>query len=67
MPQDRRKMKGIISTYSQNRGYGFVEGEDGVNYFIHHSSYRGGYLSRGMHIRFETGVNSKGPYVTKVH
>lgn len=59
-------MKGIITAYSQNRGYGFVNGEDGTNYFIHHSAYRGGYLSKGMKIRFNAGENAKGPYVTKV-
>lgn len=30
-------MKGTIKWYNKKKGYGFVLGEDGQDYFIHHS------------------------------
>ena len=60
-------MKGVISNYIPSKGYGFVAGEDGTTYFLHHSAYRGGHLATGMKIRFEASRNAKGPYVTRVN
>lgn len=30
-------MEGTVKWFSERKGYGFVEGEDGEDYFVHHT------------------------------
>ena len=41
-------MYGKITKYFQDRGFGFIYGEDGNTYFIHVSKLKGEYLDRGI-------------------
>ena len=39
-------MKGTVKWFSRDNGYGFISGEDGKDYFVHHTA-----LARGTFIR----------------
>jgi len=58
-------MTGTIKKITTDRGFGFIHGEDGTDYFFHQSELRGGLtfaaLREGQHVRFETRQGDKGP------
>jgi CspA family cold shock protein len=33
-------MEGKVKWYNRKKGYGFVEGEDGVEYFVHYTALK---------------------------
>ena len=35
------RVYGKVTRYYKNRGYGFIYGEDGNTYFVHHSKLKG--------------------------
>jgi len=37
MKEKQKGIKGEIKWFSQVKGYGFITGEDGKDYFVHHS------------------------------
>ena len=37
-------MYGRVTRYFHDRGYGFIRGDDGNTYFIHHSKLDGEYI-----------------------
>ncbi len=62
-------MNGIVKFYSDFRGYGFIEGEDGKNYFAHVSKISGsGYktLDNDDKVIFEPRNNYKGDYAVDI-
>lgn len=49
------KMKGTIKFFNTKRGYGFITGEDGIDYFLHISaieSFAGVYPVRGQKVEY---------------
>ena len=56
---------GIVKWFSETKGYGFIEQEDGgKDVFIHHSAILSeGFksLSEGDHVEFEITEGPKGP------
>lgn len=56
---------GIVKWYSEEKGYGFIEQEDGRDLFVHYSQVRGK-LNRGDKVQYELGEGKKGPCATKV-
>lgn len=60
-------MKGKIKKLVQDRGFGFIAGEDGKEYFFHHSALVGtrmDTLEEGDAVRFEEDASrggQKGP------
>lgn len=63
MPQG--KIKKIVS----DRGFGFVEGEDGKDLFFHVSEVKGAVfedLHEGQAVEYSIGEGPKGPCATEV-
>ena len=64
--------EGTIKWFSEKKGYGFIEQDDGEDIFVHHSAINmPGFknLHEGDRVRFEVGQGTKGPAaqnVTKV-
>ena len=63
MPQG--KIKRLVS----DRGFGFIEGEQGDDLFFHHSEVNGATieeLREGQVVEYEVGQGRKGPCATSV-
>jgi len=53
---------GIVKWFSDKKGYGFIEKEDGGDIFVHHTSINmSGFktLSEGDRVTFEKRINFK--------
>ena len=63
-------MTGTIKSITRSRGFGFITGEDGTDYFFHQSELRGGLqfaeLTEGQRLTFETRQTDKGPRAAEV-
>ena len=61
---------GKVKWYSDEKGYGFVQPDDGgPDVFVHHSVIQtGGYrtLLEGQRVRYESEPDAKGPRATLV-
>lgn len=64
------RMTGKVSKLT-NKGYGFIAGDDGIDYFLHQSNmskftlqFR--YLSEGMEVTFTPALTESGPRATNV-
>jgi len=63
MPQG--KIKRLVS----DRGFGFIEGEQGDDLFFHHSEVQGATieeLREGQMVEYEVGQGKKGPCATLI-
>lgn len=58
-------MTGTIKRLARDRGFGFIQGENGQDYFFHQSELRGGLtfteLKEGQRVTFEPREAEKGP------
>lgn len=64
-------MKGIVKFWGRIKGYGFIQGEDGTDYFVHFSniiSDKAGRknLEKGQTVDFTPMENDKGKYAESV-
>ncbi len=60
-------MKGKIKFFNQMKGFGFITGADGKDYFVHSSGLKEGVsVSEGDSVTFEIEQGDKGPKATKV-
>ncbi|MDM8537154.1 cold-shock protein [Desulfobacterales bacterium HSG17] len=60
---------GIVKWFSDSRGYGFIEQEEGPDVFVHHSGIDGsGFksLNEGDQVAFEVEKGQKGPAAVNV-
>jgi CspA family cold shock protein len=60
---------GIVKTFNEEKGYGFIETDEGEVVFVHHTSiemegYRS--LSPGAHVLFDIVVGKRGPEAKQV-
>lgn len=61
-------MRGIVQSFSNKNGYGFIKGEDGL-YFVHYTGiiadgYK--YLNKNQEVEFVPGENDKGKIAINV-
>ena len=58
-------MTGMIKKVAMDRGFGFIQAEDGKDYFFHQSELGGSVtfagLKEGQHVTFEPQPSDKGP------
>ena len=56
-------MNGTIKKIAKDKGFGFILGADGVEYFFHQSACTGSFdkLGERDHVTFTAGSSAKGP------
>jgi len=60
---------GIVKWFSEKKGYGFIEKEEGGDIFVHYSDISGhGFktLAEGDRVTFDVGEGNRGPKATNV-
>ena len=60
---------GIVKWFSDKKGYGFIEKEEGGDVFVHHSAIEGsGFktLAEGDRVTFDEEQGAKGPNASNV-
>jgi CspA family cold shock protein len=61
--------EGTVKWFSEKKGYGFIEQDDGDDIFVHHTGINGtGFktLNEGQRVRFEIEESSRGPKAKNV-
>jgi CspA family cold shock protein len=60
-------MKGTVKFFNGNKGYGFINGEDGKDYFVHVSGLKeGANITEGDEVNFDVEEGDKGPKAVNV-
>ncbi|MDR3258033.1 MAG: cold-shock protein [Fusobacteriaceae bacterium] len=62
-------LKGAVKWFNKDKGFGFITGEDGKDYFVHFSGITGeGFktLEEGQSVTFNVTDGQKGPMATEV-
>lgn len=60
-------MKGTVKWYNARKGYGFIEGEDGKDVFVHRTALPSGiFLNEGDKVEFEVEESDRGPKATNI-
>jgi CspA family cold shock protein len=62
-------VSGIVKWFNNQKGFGFIQQEDGPDLFVHYSAITGnGFksLEEGERVTFEIGEGKKGPVAINV-
>ena len=60
-------MKGTIKFFNESKGFGFIAGEDGKEYFVHKSAVEMGVnLRENDAVSFEVAQGDRGPKAVDV-
>ncbi len=57
--------QGKVKWFNSQKGYGFIEQENGEYLFVHQNEITG-YINEGDQVDFEIGEGKKGPCALKV-
>ena len=63
------RQDGTVKWFSPNKGFGFIEQDNGEDLFVHQSEIRQAgfrFLNLGDRVEFEVGAGKKGPIALKV-
>lgn len=58
--------KGTIKWFDQEKGFGFIQQNEGDDLFVHHSETDGYALNEGDAVEYEIGEGRKGPCAKNV-
>ena len=58
--------KGKVKWFNSEKGFGFIEQEDGDDLFVHINEVQGENLQEGDTVEFTVGEGRKGPCATEV-
>ena len=62
-------MEGTVKWFNSSKGYGFIEGSDGTDYFAHFQEIQvkaTKHLKEGAAVSFEAGDGEKGPVAKNI-
>ena len=60
-------LSGRIKVWNQGKGWGFIEGDDGEDYFLNIKNIRIGQTVReGSQVKFDTEESNRGPQAVNV-
>ena len=60
-------MKGTVKFFNERKGFGFIAGEDGKEYFVHQSALEEGMtLNENDSVEFDVEEGDRGPKAVNV-
>jgi len=60
-------MKGTVKFFNESKGFGFITGEDGKDYFVHKSGLKEGVtLNENDEVTFDVVEGDRGPKAENV-
>ena len=60
-------MEGKVKWFNRNKGYGFIEGDDGEEYFVHHSALaQGTFIQENDRVSFDPAETERGKQAQNV-
>lgn len=60
-------LTGRIKNWNEMQGWGFIEGDDGEDYFLNISNIRKGqFIKSGSRVKFDTEQGHRGPQAVNV-
>jgi len=63
----KAKMKGTVKFFNSSKGFGFITGEDGTDYFVHSSGLKeGAFIGENDAVEFEPTQGDRGPKAVNV-